>query len=318
MVQPHPSLLLILDIDESLATEQTRLEVKRCYGYVGSTVIRPHEAAPDGEIVNTMEMHVKLPGVKYLRHHTPEADALWNEMIQRWLFNQFHTVGNQMQIYNRRQREEGQVELYFDWLNVIFEGDAFSVKVKLNSVSSLPPECSEVFANLRDALCDGMIDESVDCVLLPALESFEGQVSAWEADESERLARQAAEEEERAAEADKAQAEAVQVAEENFVEAPDLVQAQADSFDEESWQAELERKYSLPDPDFEIDYTIWGVVEPGGSVALFDSSKQCFISTKELNAGQAVAASAADEAAAKAKDAIAGADEAAAKATQKA
>ena len=42
MAQPRPSCTLILDIDETLATEETKLEVGRCYTYVGSALIRPH------------------------------------------------------------------------------------------------------------------------------------------------------------------------------------------------------------------------------------------------------------------------------------
>lgn len=281
MVQPHPSLLLVLNIDESLATQETRLEIKRSYGYVGSTVIRPHEAAPEGEIVNTVEMHVKLPGVEYLRKQTQEADALWNDMIKRWLYNQFHTLGNQMQIYNRRQREEGNVELYFDWLNVIFEDGAFTVKVRLNSVSSLPPECAEVFSQLRSMLRDGTIGEDVNCVLLPAVESFENQVRAWEDAEPERQAKQAAEEQAIAEEAALKAQEAAKEAEENFTEAPDLLESQPAEFDEESWQAELERKYSLPDPDFDIDYAMWGIVQSDGSIKTFDSLKRCYVNLEE-------------------------------------
>ena len=38
MAQPRPSLTLILDLDERLDSEDVRLEIDRCYSYVGSTL----------------------------------------------------------------------------------------------------------------------------------------------------------------------------------------------------------------------------------------------------------------------------------------
>ena len=289
MVQPHPSLLLVLDIDESLATRETRDEVSRCYGYVGSTVIRPHETPEDGALVNTMEMHVRLAGAKYLRERTVEADDLWNNSIERWLFNQFHTVGNQMMIYNRRQREEGNVELFFDWLVVHFEDGAFKVHVKLNSVSSLPPDCSKVITQIRQTLNDGSIGAHVADVYIPSPESFTAQASAWEEAEPEREAARLEAERIEAEKTAAAEAAAAAAAEENFAEAPDLVPSDEATIDEESWQEELRRRYQLPTPDFEIDYSIWGVAEPDGAIRAFDSDKHRYVDAEEVKGSFAVA-----------------------------
>lgn len=277
MVQPHPSLLLVLDIDESLATPETRVEVSRCYGYVGSTVVRPHPSPEDGSVSNIVEMHVKLPGAKYLREATAEADDLWSRMMERWLYNQFHTVGNQMQIYNRRQREEGNPELYFDWLVVVFEGGAFTARVRLNSVSSLPAECAKVMTELRGALRDRSIGEDVTCVCLPAPGAYEAQARAWDEAAPERAAAEEKATQEAAREEEAAAAAAAALAEENFGEAPDLAVPDQDALDEESWQAELARKYSLPAPDFDIDYSVWGVVQPDGSIRSFDSKAYRYV-----------------------------------------
>jgi len=49
MAQPRPSLTLILDLDERLDSEDVRLEIDRCYSYVGSTLVRtPPACAPPG------------------------------------------------------------------------------------------------------------------------------------------------------------------------------------------------------------------------------------------------------------------------------
>ena len=34
------------------------------------------------------------------------ADELWEGVMEQWFYNQFHTISNNMRIYNRRQREE--------------------------------------------------------------------------------------------------------------------------------------------------------------------------------------------------------------------
>ena len=116
MAQPRPSLTLILDIDERFDSEETRLEVGRCYTYVGTALVRTHKAEGDAEPENIMRMLVKLGTRKYLSREDEESEALWSTVIERWLYNQFHTVVNNMQIFNRRQREIGNDPLPFTGL----------------------------------------------------------------------------------------------------------------------------------------------------------------------------------------------------------
>ncbi|MBQ3302501.1 MAG: hypothetical protein IJH04_10245, partial [Eggerthellaceae bacterium] len=73
MVKPHPSLTLVLDVDERVASEETRLEIKRCWAHVGSTVVRKHAATSDA-IVNTAQFLVKMGTTKYLRSADAGAD----------------------------------------------------------------------------------------------------------------------------------------------------------------------------------------------------------------------------------------------------
>ena len=103
------------------------------------------------------------------------------------------------------------------------------------------------------------------------------QLLAWEAAEPEREAARAEAERVLAEEEATRKREAEIEAAESFDEAPDLASKPADELSEEFWQAELERKYSLPDPDFEIDYSIWGVVGSDGFVSEYDSLNRCFI-----------------------------------------
>ena len=59
-------MTLILDLDERLDSEDVRLEIDRCYSYVGSTLVRTHPAC-DGEPQNIMRFLVKLGTRRYLR-----------------------------------------------------------------------------------------------------------------------------------------------------------------------------------------------------------------------------------------------------------
>ena len=59
MSKPHPSMALTLDLDESIVDHELRLEIDRCYSYLGTPVVRTHPAA-DGELVNTLRMTVRV------------------------------------------------------------------------------------------------------------------------------------------------------------------------------------------------------------------------------------------------------------------
>ena len=65
MSKPHPSMALTLDLDESIVAHELRLEIDRCYSYLGTPVVRTHPAA-DGELVNTLRMTVRVGAREYL------------------------------------------------------------------------------------------------------------------------------------------------------------------------------------------------------------------------------------------------------------
>ena len=59
MSKPHPSMALTLDLDESIVDHELRLEIDRCYSYLGTPVVRTHEGEDD-EAVNTLRMTVRV------------------------------------------------------------------------------------------------------------------------------------------------------------------------------------------------------------------------------------------------------------------
>ena len=284
MAQPRPSCTLILDIDEKLATETTRLEVKRCYSYVGTALVRTHPSSDDGTQTNVMRLLAKLGSRHYLRSSEAGADELWNSTIERWFYNQFHTVSNNMRIYNRRQREIGNTELRFDWIECDMENGALRVAMRLDSTCSVPPEKASILTQVRDALNAGTLGEDVVRIAMPSASSWEEQLEAGRAAAEARAAEEEAAAQAALAAEKEARAQAEAEAAEDFLESPELTQkAQQEAAEEQSEQDASEQKpeeendpFAEEVPDFAVDYRMWEVEYANGAVRVFDSEQNCF------------------------------------------
>ena len=79
MAKPHPSMALLLDLDERLVDNDLRLEIDRCYSYLGTPVVRTHPAG-EGAPENTIRMMVRVGAREYLDSTAEGADALWSEI----------------------------------------------------------------------------------------------------------------------------------------------------------------------------------------------------------------------------------------------
>ena len=310
MAKPHPSMALLLDLDERQVTHDLRLEIDRCYSYLGTPVVRTHEGG-DGEPENTLRMTVRVGAREYLDSSVEGADELWNDHIEHWLLNQVHAVENQMKIFNRRQREEGRPELVFTWLEVELQGGRLRVRLRLDSSCGIDPADSIWVSRVRTALNEGRLGEGVAVVSLPSEASYQTQ---YEAGMAALAARKVAEEEaaraaEEARAAEVAAAEAA--AEASFMASPTLVaeaeeaaaaeeeasdlviQARirqdmeavergestktaeeiiAERIAEEAHLGEdIQKKYALPEPDFPLVFDQWTVTYADGSTRDFDA-----------------------------------------------
>lgn len=278
MAQPRPSCTLILDIDERLYSEEVKLEVGRCYAYVCTTLVRTHPAS-EGEPVNTARILAKLGTRKYVHSADEGADELWGGVMERWLHNEFHKIGNNLVIYNRRQREIGGVELNFDWLEVELENGALTLAWRLDSTSFIDPERSALASQVRALLNDGALGEGVVRVQMPSDASY-AQQAAQAAEERAAREAAAAEEAARKAEEERLAAEkAEQEAEAAFLESPELVAGEEKETGDETYEemrAEIEEKFAMPEADFAIDYATWTVIYADGSQRDFDSATGSF------------------------------------------
>lgn len=281
MAQPRPSLTLIIDLDERLASEDVRLEIDRCYAHVGSTLVRTHPAR-EGAPENIMRFLVKMGTRRYLHAADEGADELWSAVMERWFRNELRKVGNNMLIYNRRQREEGNPELLFDWIDVELQNGELHALLHCDNVSGIQAETSALLTQLRAFYNDGTLGEGVVRAYLPAPESYEAQkvagAAARTARDAERAAAQAAAEEEARAAAAAAEA----AAEEAFLESPQLSDEAAGSENGGDGgdggvsgvtgvAAPADEPFALDEPDFTPDYRMWLVEYADGSTRTFDS-----------------------------------------------
>lgn len=310
MAKPHPSMALLLDLDERLVDNDLRLEIDRCYSYLGTPVVRTHPAG-EGAPENTIRMMVRVGAREYLDSTVEGADALWNDSIEHWLLNQVHAVENQMKIFNRRQREEGRDELFFTWLEVELAGGRLTVRLRLDSSCGIDPADSVWVTRVRAALNEGALGQNVVAVQLPSDASFEQQyVAGMAALAARKVAEgEAARAAEEAAAAEAAEAEAA--AEAAFMASPALV-AEAEEAAKEAEEAtdivvqariardleaaergelektpeqivaeriaeeahlgeDIQKKYALPEADFPIAFDQWTVIYADGTTRDFDA-----------------------------------------------
>lgn len=278
MAQPRPSLTLILDIDERLDSEELRLEISRCYAHVGSALVRTHPAS-EGAPENIARFLVKMGGRPYL-HAGDEADRLWNDVLERWFANEFHKVGNNMLVFNRRQRDLHATELFFDWIEIELQDGELVAGLHLDTASGIDPACAALLSALRDARNAGTLGEGVRRVLMPTPAAYEEQQVAGRAAAAARVEAAEAARAQQAAERQAAREAAAAEAERLFLGSPEL-EGEEDGEDVDAGTAAGEDgaddPFALDEPAFAVDYRLWLVEYDDGSARVFDSARAAFV-----------------------------------------
>ncbi|MCB7036772.1 hypothetical protein [Eggerthella sinensis] len=278
MAQPRPSLTLILDIDERLDSEELRLEISRCYAHVGSALVRTHPAS-EGALENIARFLVKMGGRPYL-HAGDEADRLWNDVLERWFANEFHKVGNNMLVFNRRQRDLHATELFFDWIEIELQDGELVAGLHLDTASGIDPACAALLSALRDARNAGTLGEGVRRVLMPTPAAYEEQQVAGQAAAAARVEAAEAARAQQAAERQAAREAAAAEAERLFLGSPEL-EGEGDDEDVDAGTAAgadgADDPFALDEPAFAVDYRLWLVEYDDGSARVFDSARAAFV-----------------------------------------
>lgn len=289
----RPDMTLVIDLDDRLSTQETTDEIKRCYSHIGAPVLRKHhEEAPAGggeaPMHNSATMMVDLGTNDYLHSEEEGADELWADTVEPWIHSMVHKVGNNMKVFNDRQRKIALPQVLFERLDIELGDGEFTVGLHTDPVSFVDPDLSEQVGLARRLLNDGTIAGAVR-VDAPTEEAYRKQEQAaravWDAEHP-------------------GKPEAVEFA--NTEDDPEGgKQLIPDADDEEAYQewlaADEEAKSyentavpptddeELPRPerpeepeepeqfDFDVDYSLWTVTYGDGTTRQFDSDKLEFV-----------------------------------------
>ena len=277
----RPSLTLVLDLDERLATEDTELELKRCYTYICAPLVRKHAPeSDDAPVSNRARAIVNFGQRKYLHSADEGADALWDEIVEHWIGNILHKVGSNMKAFNRRQRLIGLPEVIFDNFDIELQGGEFVVSLHPDLLGFVPEELNAAVGMARSLLNDGTF-ANVTRVRIPADSAYESQrEAAWatwqeEHPESEEPKTAKVEQEtEQAPEVDYDSPEWLEYDRERKSYENTAVPV-TDS--EELPNIEREEIAEPPEPfSFEVDYSQWDVFFADGTWRRYDSSALAF------------------------------------------
>ena len=277
----RPSLTLVLDLDERLASQDTELELKRCYSYIGAPLVRKHApASEDAPVSNRARAIVNFGQRKYLHSADEGADALWNEVVEHWIGNILHKVGSNMKAFNRRQRLIGLPEVIFDNFDIELQGGEFVVSLHPDLLGFVPEELNAAVGMARSLLNDGAFADAVR-VRIPADDVYESQRAvAWETwqeehpepEEDESAPEAAPKEEPPAIDYDSPEWLAYDRERKSYENTAVPV---TDS--EELPNFEREEVVEPPEPfSFEVDYSQWDVQFADGTCRRYDSSALAF------------------------------------------
>lgn len=303
----RPSLTLILDLDESFATDETIQELKRSYSHIGTPVIRTHKTESDEQPHNTARALLKLGTKKYLNHADEGADELWADVMEQWIGNAFHRIGNNMKVFNDRQREIKLPQIFFNSFEIVLQGGTLTIAVHPSPEGLMDPSLKTAITAARDLYNESLTDSEngvITTITIPADASYcEQNAAAWEAwveVHPEALpADEAADVDESEADIDTEAALASETSptpatpktrEELLAE--DII---AKSY--ENTAVSATDSDALPSPErfadaeednedeeqftFDVDYSLWGVAYENGSERLFNSETGTFIASPE-------------------------------------
>lgn len=291
----RPSLTLVLDLDETLATEETIQEIKRSYSHIGTPVIRTHKSEGEDEPYNKAQALLKLGTKQYLKHSDEGADELWDEVMEQWIGNAFHRIGNNMKVFNDRQREINLPQVFFESFDLVLQGGALTIAVHPSPEGLMDPALKNAITQARDLYNDSLLgEEAITLINLPAQTSYDEQKDqAWA--EWVELHPEVLTAKEDEADSEGVKAEDCEAAQPKTRE--ELLQEDIIAKSYENTAVSPSDSDALPAPEklitakeeeedeeqftFVVDYRLWAVTYESGKEALFDSEVGTFTPCQE-------------------------------------
>lgn len=292
MTTIHPSLTLVLDLDEQFNTQETKLEIMRCYAHIGTPVLRSHERAGDENPTNVARFLVSLGTKKYLMSEDEGADELWASSVESWIGSMVFNVGNNMEAFNRRMRKIGLPELYFDRFDIELENGRFIVGLKPDPEGRIPRAVAKQVGLARELLNTGALAGAIRVNTPSALSWLDQEREARKTWDEEHV-------EQPTSEDDTTEQAAPSGPMKHWVGPMPDREKDAEAYaawEEADREAKSYENTAVPPTDnddlppignpvdvkeaprfsFEVDYSIWDVVFADGSVKAFDSTTRTF------------------------------------------
>lgn len=282
----RPSLILKMNLDEHVYSDETVADIKRSYSYVAPSIVERH-ATGSLRPENTLRFMVKLHR-PYWDANDAAANELWDGVMPKWMRNLFCKVSSTIIASNKVRTERGEAALPYAWLELEF-GDNATLALKTASDSSLPEAFVGMVGRVRELAAQGAFgDEKVACVRIPSRASYEAQLAAALGAAESAGASEGAEgaaggdgsssglqdaslDGEPGVDADPAGGEASALDGDGtgFPDGEPAAQGGEDVSGEDS--------FAWPElPAFDIDYSIWGIEYANGSVRTFNSAAGAF------------------------------------------
>lgn len=278
----RPSLTLVLDLDERNAEEETILEIKRSYSHITTPVIRVHKADPEEPVKNTAVMRVNMGTYTYWSTADAAASERWSDIVEPWLGNMLHKVGNNMKVFNDRQREIGLPEVPVEHVEIVLENGAFTMALRTTPTSWIDPALNEAIGRARELVQDGLLKGAVR-VDAPADESYQAQRDAawgaWVLEHPEALEPKPAPEEKKPEEEAPAQPDFMS---EEWLEADKEAKSYENTAVAPTDSNELppiereEEEPEAPQFTFDVSYDSWLVTFADGAQRTFDAAAGSF------------------------------------------
>lgn len=161
----RPTLLLKMNLDESLYSEEAAAEIKRSYAYVSPTMV-DHHVTGDHGVENIMEFLVKIRQ-PYWSSADQGADDLWNDVMLKWFGNMFEKISTTARSYNEKREEKNEPVLDFTWIDIVL-GQESTVSILLNEDSSVPSDAPKILDLIRGMVNQGILGERPGNICVPS------------------------------------------------------------------------------------------------------------------------------------------------------
>ena len=235
---------------------------------------------------NTARLIVNMGTYSYLNSADEGADERWETIVGPWIGNMLRKIGNNMKVFNDRQRKISYPEVHFDTLDIELGAGAFTVAVRPQGAGDVDEAVAELVTAARDLRNNGTFAEAVR-VELPCAESWNAQRDtaweAWAAEHPEVLEEPDTDEEAPSGDvADEAAEPAPEKTREELL-AEDVVAKSYENTavpptDSEALPRPQREEEEEEEPfDFPVDYTLWAVIEADGATRTYDCAAAAFV-----------------------------------------